>query len=121
MENYVKYDADLDFVTITLSGEVSTDDLVACRSEAITLLLANECTRLLVDATTEAPRRDILDDYQFTSEHASQFPRGTRHAVLVQAGERDYMEFVENVARNRGVEMRLFIDRDQALEWLLGD
>ena len=120
MKNHVTYDAELDFVTIELSGEVSTDTLVQCRTEAVSLLQANDCKRLLVDATHEAPRRDVTDDYHFTSEHASLFPPGTRHAVLVQLSEHEYMKFVENVARNRGVDMNLFIDRAQALTWLLG-
>ena len=119
MEHKVTYNAKLDFVTIKLSGEVLTDSLVECRAEAVSLLKTNKCNRLLVDATDEAPRREVTDDYHFTSEHASHFPLGTRHAVLVQASEQDYMQFVENVARNRGVDMNLFVDRDHALNWLL--
>ena len=119
MKHHVTYKAELDYVSIALCGEVSTDDLVDCRAEAVSLLQANSCKRLLVDATQEAPRRDVTDDFHFTSEHASQFPLGTRHAVLVQVSEQEYMKFVENVARNRGVDMYLFIDRDHAMDWLL--
>ncbi len=120
MDHHVSYDAELDYVSITLVGNVTTDDLVTCRAEAIALLEDKDCLSLLVDASRAAPRRDVMDDYHFTSEHASQVPRGTRHAVLVRASEQEYMQFVENVARNRGVGMQLFYDRDQALGWLLG-
>ena len=118
MTHTVNYVAADDYVLIAFVGEVTTEDLQKCRAEASDLLTANDCTRLLVDATREAPRRDVLGDYDFTSQHRAQLPPGTRHAVLIRASESEYVRFVENVARNRGVDLELFVSLDEALSWL---
>ena len=46
-------------------------------------------------------------------------PSGIHIAVLALEQDFDYLKFVEDVARNRGVDRLVFTDQDQALEWLL--
>ena len=115
----VDFDDNAGYVTIVLSGKVSVDDLEAARSDASAVLREQGCLNLLVDATAEESDRQVFDDYEFTSKMADHFPKGTRHAAVVNATEREYMQFVENVAQNRGVELNVFIDRQAALDWLL--
>ncbi len=114
------YLADPGYVSLTLSGSVTLEDLEGGRDRAVALLDKHRCRRLLVDATREQRKQPVLDDYSFTSQLGEQFPPGTVHAVVVRANEKEYMRFVENVAVNRGVDMQLFLDRDQALKWLVG-
>ena len=39
--------------------------------------------------------------------------------MVHREGEEEHFRFIENVARNRGVDMRMFTAREAATEWLL--
>ena len=64
-------------------------------------------------------RQSVTEEYEFTSEHRLNFPAGIRIAVVADQDTAEYFRFVENVSQNRTVNQRMFLDRDEALEWLL--
>jgi len=119
MKYSVNYQPDDGYVVFEILAKLVLEDLEAARAEIVSVLKETGCDRLLADASNVESKRSVLDDYQLTSAHAQYFPPETRHAVLVSASEEEYMQFVENVARNRGIEMSVFIDREKALDWLL--
>lgn len=119
MKYSITYQPDDDYVLFEIQAKLDLEDLEAARAEIVATLKEHGCDRLLADASDVESKRSVLDDYQITSSHASHFPPDTRHAMLVKASDEDYMQFVENVARNRGVEMNMYIDREEAIDWLL--
>ena len=118
MPYVVEHIKDAGYVTVTLTGDVTMAELIASREEAASQLAENDCTSLLVDATRVARMQSIFDDFAFTSQHRSYLPPPIRTAVVIQQAHLDHMRFVENVARNRGVKLTLFIEREEALRWL---
>ena len=116
----VVYVEEADYVMGTLSGEPTDEELKAARSEMKVQLTAYDCVKLLVDTTGLSGMRPIVDDFEFTAQHQSELPPGTSHAVVVQPKHKEHMQFVENVAQNRYVNLRLFTDKDQAIKWLQG-
>ena len=119
MAYIANYVPDYDYVSGKISGKLSQPDMEKFRNEIISLLHTNDCGNLLIEALRESPRRSIVDDFEFASQHAARFPPRTRHAIVVQPGEMDYMQFVKDVATNRGAAMNLFTSKEQALQWLL--
>ena len=107
------------YVEITLIGEPNGDRFNASRAEANELMQKTGCTALLVDATGLTGMLPVLTDFEFTTEHTTQLPKGTRHAVVVNPEHTERMLFVEDVAQNRFIDLKIFTDRSEALRWLV--
>ncbi len=72
--------------------------------------------KILADTTDLDIAPGTMDIYKLSST----FPPGFRHAILVndfQATAKD-MRFVEDVGVKRGHNIRVFSDREKALQWL---
>ena len=117
----VEYVQDQEYVSAVLTGDLTESDLQAARDEINVQLCANDSKRLLVDATGLARMQSVFSDFEFTAQHRTKLPPGTRHAVFVRPEHREHMQFVEDVGQNRMVDIRIFLDRDEALGWLLDD
>ena len=121
MQYRVEYFAEADYVSGTISGEVNEADLNSARGEMNSTLLDHNCTRLLIDATGLSQMQSLISDFEFTVQHRTGLPPGTRHAVVINPGHKDHMQFVEDVAQNRSVDLMVFTARGEAISWLLGD
>jgi hypothetical protein len=115
----VKLVKDAKYVSVLLMGEVSRNDLENSRDEANLALTANGWNRLYVEVTRGNPRLSVMEHFKFTSEHQSSFAAGVRMALVHRPDELVDFRFIETVAQNRGVIMKLFRDKIQALSWLL--
>ncbi len=100
------------------AGEMTKEEHQSGRDEAIRVLTDDGLGRLLVDARTIDARMSAVDDFKFTQEHESSGLLSVRIAVIHRADESERFRFIENVAVNRGVDMKVFTDPDQALGWL---
>jgi hypothetical protein len=62
----------------------------------------------------------IIELYEINKNHADLFPVGTKHAVIISqtTAKPGDEEFVENVAVNRGVHLKIFEDKEDAMGWL---
>ena len=119
MAHAIEFVKDTKYVGVALTGEITKNDLEIARNEANLALTANNCNRILVDATRSNPRLSVLELFEFEKEHRLRFPLGVRIALVVPPDRLENLRFAENVAQNRGVNMNLFLDRAQALNWLL--
>ena len=77
------------------------------------------CNNVLVDITELVTVPSVFDIFETVSE---KLPRNLRYAVVVEVGQAisEDAHFLENVATNRGVQVRLFKRPQDALEWLYG-
>ena len=81
------------------------------------------CQRVLVDALALENRLGILDAH---AGPTTDFPNDVvskriKVAVLDRREFEQSFRFFETVARNAGYFLRVFVDRDEALNWLLTD
>jgi hypothetical protein len=99
---------------------VEIDDAITAAGVLGAEMLTN---RFLVDARAIAAGGTAFDVLAL-AEFLSSVPPGVieREAVLLpaEAAAAAQMEFFETAARNRGLNVRLFRDRDEALVWLAG-
>ncbi len=107
------------YVEITLTGDPNGDRFNASRAEANELMKKTGCKGLLVDATGLTRMLPVIADFEFTTGHTTELPKGTRHAVIVNPVHMERMQFVEDVAQNRFIDLRIFTDRAKALSWLI--
>ena len=109
------------YVRLTLVSVLTMKEHKEFRAEALTALADTGWTKILIDTTQASPKMSILDDYEFTSELQSHLPSELRTAILYRADEAKRYQFIEDVARNRGVSLRTFTDESQAFAWLHDD
>jgi hypothetical protein len=117
----------------TLSFEVKTDYLVARASGMRTLanvkamtqeifekVIANHLTKALIDVRELKGQLKILESYQLVTQVFDKLHgRGmTRAAILDRKISPTGEWFLETVARNRGYNLRIFSEHDEALQWL---
>ena len=107
------------YIQVALLGEVTKEDHYNSTDKAVHAVSANSCNRLLVDTTQAKLKMSATEDYDFVSQLPPQYPIGTRIAVVVHPDDANYHKFIENVARNRGLQLSVFSDKNQALNWLL--
>ncbi len=119
MSHAIEFLKDAEYVSVALTGEVTRNDLESARNKTNLALTSNSCNRILVDATRINLSLSDMENFEFTSEHRSRFPLGVRIALVGRPDQSENLRFAETVAQNRGVIMNLFLDRAQALNWLL--
>ena len=107
------------YVRLELIGEITRQELEVARANAGETLKQNGWKRLLIDATNATPKMSVVDDFEFTQEHNTHLPVNLRTAIVHSPGEVDQFQFIEDVGRNRGMDMTLFDDQMEALHWLL--
>jgi len=103
-----------------LIGE--TDSLALMKQQVADILkicIERGTRRLLVDMTKFRGTLSTLDRYELGTLTASFAPHVERGAILAKADQIDVEKFGVKVARNRGLNVDIFTDRDKALAWLL--
>jgi hypothetical protein len=112
---------DVGVVEMLLAGVVAPTDLDEAVTRAGTLGAERLSNRYLIDARDISAGGSAFDVLAL-AEFLSSIPPGVieREAVLLprEAAAKEQMEFFETACRNRGLDVRIFPDRDAALAWL---
>jgi len=120
----VKYDPELGIICSVYAGQVSADEFEAGTLETIALAKKHKTNLLLIDDSkleVAVSTNDIFKMPQFYED--AQAHRGSRWA-LIQPPEGPGLKalrFYETVCRNRGWLVKLFTDRQAAIDWLLNE
>jgi hypothetical protein len=109
--------ADLGIIQIDSYGEVSEADMLATMEEILQIQKERGLTRVFVDASRETSLPRTLPLHQFGSALSSDAMM-LKFAVLVSDKVREDLHFLETVTRNRGMEVKMFDSREEALAWL---
>lgn len=108
-------------IETTFAGDLTAADVGAAAVAALEAARAHGTHLHLADCTPLIGRGDVFSVYDMVEGFdALGVDRRLREAVIVQPGtaaEGD-LSFYETVARNRGYNVRLFVDRSQAMAWL---
>lgn len=115
----VNLDGDQNFVHVVLSGDLTKDTLGDAREEASRMLIENDTTKLLIDVSRGEKKISIFEDFEFTEEHRLHFPNGTRIAMVASLEQRRSLRHVEAFSQSDAVYMQLFVDEDEAIDWLV--
>jgi hypothetical protein len=117
----IAYVEEAGVVEMVFRGTATPAEVDAAMTEAGTVGAENLSNRFLVD-TRDMPAGGSAFDVLALGELLAALPPGVieREAVLLSddAAAADQMEFFETVCRNRGLDVRVFHDRDDALGWL---
>ncbi len=79
-------------------------------------IAAHSCSRLLIDVRGVEGRLGVLETFNLVSTYPSM--QGVRAAIVDRPENSSWYGFYETVSVNRGYDNRVFIDSDQAIEWL---
>jgi len=118
----VEHDAELGIVRAIYFGRVTANEFKAGTLETIALMDAHGINLLLIDDTEvelAVSTNDIFEMPQFYENVRAM--RSTRWALVHPSDPAaiKHFRFYENVCRNRGWLVKLFSDRQAALDWLL--
>lgn len=118
MPETVDYDEDLGLILVRSFGAVSTEEMTASVDLVGKIAAEKGAQKVLIDAEDLESMPEAGDLFFL----APTFPRSARIAVILsrQKAIRDGLRFAENAAQNRGVDLRIFPSRSEALAWLQG-
>ncbi|HET6600136.1 MAG TPA: hypothetical protein VFG60_09245 [Burkholderiaceae bacterium] len=123
MTTSITVHADARYIEVVHRDLLTRTELEDARVQTARLLAENGLVRLLIDGRqADMSAVSHLDVFEFTSGHAAELPSIglLRMALLVAEAQAEVARFVETVAQNRGVNLRLFFDVNEAQAWITG-
>ncbi len=112
--------ADRKYVSLVMTGNLTKKDFENSREEIANLLADHNLSWLLVDGAQGAKEISLSEDFQFIKDLKLHFPVDVRIALVVSSDEFQNNRFVEDVSQNRGINLKAFMDKSQAVDWLVG-
>jgi hypothetical protein len=107
------------YILVEYDGNLTRGELEEGRSSAQGLLEAYGCRRLLIDFTSMLRRKSTEDIYYY-AESFKVCPSGVKIGLAIPKEQEWCAEFIERLASNRGLHLKVFIDHETAKIWLLG-
>jgi hypothetical protein len=101
------------------TGPATYLNLLHAAATIITETKSREIWHVLCDATALTPPPGAFEKFEVAVELAQGADRRMKMAVVARVEAIDYI--FENVARNRGLSVRVFRDEGAALQWLCSD
>jgi hypothetical protein len=118
MAHTLVYNADTDCIELTVEGTFTMERLKRIAPEVATLSAQSGCLNILNDMSGATIDISLSEAYASPQEmDSSGILRTTRRALVVPE---DFAQggFLETVTRNRGHNLKVFHDRQSALQWL---
>ncbi len=125
MSYSVTYDAETGLIVIEIKEMINIPIVRKLSHEVILLAKEHNCFLILNDAREATISLSIMELYELPKliqEIASGLETQVRRfkRALVVSKDIDDFTFFESVSRNRGQNVTLFRDMDEARKWLLG-
>lgn len=108
---------DLGIIQVDSFGVVTEGDLLASMEEVLAIHKQRGLSRVFVDASHETSLPNTFPLHKF-ADVLSKNATALRFAVLVSDAVREDLRFLETSTRNRGMQVRMFDSRDEAIAWL---
>lgn len=121
----VEHNPALEYIECIFRDSTTSRDLQESTSKCISLGKKTGMNRFLVDTTGmnfEASIADLffLPEEQYLNEHADKSSRiAVIYALFCGTRTREAVLFYETVCKNRRWNVRVFSERQQAIDWLL--
>jgi len=110
------------YILMTVTGDINSQTAIGQNLEAHALGKQLGIRRYLVDLTNSKNTESVLGNYTFAREDMKEtegIDEGARVALLVSPDDHSH-DFFETVARNSGLSVTIFRDRDLALQHVTG-
>jgi hypothetical protein len=109
-----------EYLAANVSGKYSLDGMLLLIDR-----IAEESTRLnqarvLVDVSRMTGDAPLSDRYVYAARAAERLLKITKCAACAGVGQQ-VVPFTSIVAKNRGLQLEVFFDRAEAVQWLRGD
>ena len=119
MAKEIKYLEDKNVVLVTTSGIYELQADVDTVKEIKAQFEAHHCDRVLVDHRATQVIMKTMPAYNRADLYKRLGFDYSQKAALVFKELQDDILFYETVCRNQGVNLRVFVDYDEALDWLI--
>ena len=117
----IQYDSDKECVFVIFTGSISMSLVRKYITELLPVLEKTGCRRLLSDCTHAEIKLSSREIMQFPKlAAASPLTARLKRAVLSVPGTSGY-ELYETISKVMGQPLRVFTDREEAMEWLMGN
>ena len=107
------------YAIIRWRGEITPQAIEASGLEAIERAAAEDIRRILVDVSAITNRLGATDLFLTTEAHSRLGPPRPRTALLGRPDQAEDLRFIEDVGVNRGMPLKAFTAKEDALNWLL--
>ena len=116
MPNDVRLNEELGVIEIRAYGALTKDEVLQAISEVRRIFDERGFTKILADVTEVEAMPTFLETFELFST----FPKGFRRALLVHKSQSliHNLAFGRAVSVNRGLPIKVFTDRQKALQWL---
>ena len=107
-----------DYIVFDFTGEFSQEAGKQCIDEMVEACSQSKISRALLDCRNMGGEIQILDSFMVAKYGVKMIGSISKFALV---GREDQMfpdNFVENVAVNRGVNLKIFTDIEKAIKWL---
>lgn len=109
-----------DYLEARLQATSSADHILLQFQQLLAHCVVQKPSRVFADLTAITGKFSTLDRYDLGKLGAGFAPYVARVAVLGTSEFVDPQKFGVQVAKNRGLNVEIFVDRAAALAWLLG-
>ena len=121
MSYTINYDQGTETIMVAVHGELDLQLLQRLATDVAAAIKRHDCKRILNDLRNARLTQKSFDIYQMPEE-AKKLGIGHSHkrALVVEDRATDF-HFLETVFVNRGYEVKMFTNPDEALVWLSKD
>jgi hypothetical protein len=116
------YHSDIGILEIITVGEIPKEMLNTLAAEGYAQLKKHECYKYLLNYTELSNIIGMFDMYERPKE-TSTIGITNQYAIALLTIDKYYekIKFAETVYRNRGYKYKVFVDRDEAIKYLMDD
>lgn len=120
----VEYDTELGLIHCVYSGRVTVDEFKEATTKAMTLSKIKKTAKFLIDDSMLEIAVSATEIYELPLFYDDiKASRKSKMAVILPSARqaRKDVEFYETVCRNRGWAVKIFTERQRAIDWLTLD
>lgn len=111
--------ADTGYVLVNQTGEITVAEIDQARPRILELATAGGAMKILVDVRGTTNKLSTIEYFSITERTAkADLPR-PRAAFVCRPDQFGDVSFIETVAVNRGLPLKVFLSQEEALHWLL--
>ena len=120
----INYD-ETGFISLVYEGQANLKDMKAVIASGVSLAIKRNCFRVLSDFRAMKLNLSVMDLFSIPFNQIVQSQELNvpfykfRRAVVVPAADFENYKFFENVAVNRSHIIKIFVDMEDAISWLL--
>ena len=106
------------FVFVHYEGEVTPEESEASSGEVLRFARQSELPRVVIDIRDVIGEPSPQDLRSLMEANAEVTPPRPHTAFIVREDQYARFRFIEDFAVSRGMPIRVFVDEDEALNWL---